>query len=75
MAPEIKERKVYDGRKSDIFSLGVILFISVLGLFPFGEAKKDDFYYNILLEGNINKYWDKFNKKHHLSDDFKNLII
>jgi serine/threonine protein kinase len=29
MPPEIKEEKVYDGRKADMFSLGVILFILV----------------------------------------------
>jgi serine/threonine protein kinase len=29
MAPEIKEGKVYDGKKIDIFSTGVILFIIV----------------------------------------------
>jgi len=29
MAPEIKEQKVYDGRKVDMFSAGVILFIIV----------------------------------------------
>lgn len=35
MAPEIRESKVYDGKKADIFSLGVILFIIVVGIFPF----------------------------------------
>jgi len=29
MAPEIKEHKIYDGMKADIFSIGVILFIVV----------------------------------------------
>ena len=29
MAPEIKEGKVYDGAKSDLFSVGVILFMIV----------------------------------------------
>jgi len=29
MAPEIKEGKTYDGRKVDIFSIGVILYILV----------------------------------------------
>lgn len=39
MAPEIKLGKQYDGRSTDIFSVGVILFIIVQGLFPFREAK------------------------------------
>jgi len=38
MAPEIKERKTYDGTKTDIFSLGMILFIIVTGTLPFLEA-------------------------------------
>jgi len=40
MAPEIKEGLVYDGKQTDIFSIGVILFIIVMGIFPFKEAKK-----------------------------------
>lgn len=34
-APEIIEGKTYDGRKSDIFSLAVILFVMANGKFPF----------------------------------------
>lgn len=45
MAPEIQEQKTYDGRKSDIFSLGVILFVVVLCKFPFSKAQKDEYYY------------------------------
>ena len=48
MAPEIKEGKKYDGNKADIFSAGVILFVIVVGLFPFNEASKDDFFWNLL---------------------------
>ena len=51
MAPEIKEQKVYDGMQIDIFSTGVILFIIVLGIFPFQEAKRDEYYYSLLLKG------------------------
>ena len=29
----------------DIFSTGVILFIIVVGIFPFKEAKRDEYYY------------------------------
>merc|ERR1719287_422058 len=51
MAPEIKEGKQYDGREIDIFSTGVILFIIVQGIFPFKEAKKDEYFYNLILTG------------------------
>lgn len=48
MAPEIKEYRPYDGRAADIFSLGVILFIVVIGFFPFKEARRDEYYYNLI---------------------------
>jgi serine/threonine protein kinase len=35
MAPEIFEKKKYDGEAADVFSLGVILFILATGSFPF----------------------------------------
>jgi len=44
MAPEIKEGKTYDGTQVDLFSIGVIIFIIVQGIFPFKElAKKSTF--------------------------------
>ena len=45
MAPEIMQHKPYDGQKADIFSLGVILFMSVLGKFPFAKADMNDKFY------------------------------
>ena len=39
MAPEIREGKVYNGKKVDTFALGVIIFIIVQGNFPFVMAK------------------------------------
>jgi serine/threonine protein kinase len=59
MAPEIKEGKTYDGKKIDIFSTGVILFIIVLGIFPFKEAKKDEFFYSLIIEKKLETYWKK----------------
>ena len=35
MAPEVIEKKVHDGRYADVFQLGVMLFIIVVGGFPF----------------------------------------
>jgi serine/threonine protein kinase len=48
MAPEIKEGKKYNGQKVDLFSFGVILFIIVHGIFPFKEARMEEYFYNLL---------------------------
>lgn len=49
MAPEIKECKQYNGKQVDMFSIGVILFIIVKGNFPFREARKTDYFYQLQL--------------------------
>lgn len=74
MAPEIKEGKQYDGREIDVFSCGVILFIIVQGIFPFKEAKKDEYFYNLLLQGKKEQYWKKVGGEG-LSAEFKDLIL
>lgn len=74
MAPEIKEGKNYDGMEIDMFSTAVILFIIVQGIFPFKEAKKDEFFYNLILKGDLETYWKKTGGQN-LSSDFKDLII
>jgi len=74
MAPEIKEGKEYDGRKVDIFSTGVILFIIVHGIFPFREAKPDEYFYNLIKKGDLKSYWKKVGGEN-LSDEFKDLFI
>jgi len=74
MAPEIKEGKVYKGSQVDMFSIGVILFIIVQGIFPFKEARKEEFFYNLLLTGQFDTYFTKVNG-HGLSGEFKELIL
>jgi serine/threonine protein kinase len=74
MAPEIKEGKTYDGNQIDMFSTGVILFIIVQGIFPFKEAKKDEYFYNLILQGKLDQYWKKTGGLD-LSNDFKDLIL
>lgn len=74
MAPEIKEGKQYDGRQIDIFSTGVILFIVVQGIFPFKEAKKDEYFYNLIINNKLDTYWKKVGGQN-LSQDFKDLIL
>jgi len=74
MAPEIKEGKTYDGKQIDMFSVGVILFIMVQGIFPFKEAKKDEYFYNLILNGKLDTYWSKVGGQS-LSPEFKDLIL
>jgi serine/threonine protein kinase len=74
MAPEIKEGKTYDGKQIDVFSTGVILFIIVQGIFPFKEAKKDEYFYNLILSGKLEQYWSKVGGQN-LSEEFKDLIL
>ncbi len=73
MAPEIKENKEYNGTQVDMFSFGVILFIIVQGIFPFKEARTEEYFYNLLTTGQHDLYFKKVNGEG-LSDDFKSLI-
>merc|ERR1711981_183639 len=74
MAPEIKEGMQYKGQNVDMFSIGVILFIMVQGIFPFKEARKEEYFYNLLLQGKTDLYFQKVNGTD-LSEDFKDLIL
>ena len=74
MAPEIKEGKTYKGSQVDLFSLGVILFIIVQGIFPFKEARKEEYFYGLLMNGRIDHYWTKVNGGI-LSPAFKELVL
>lgn len=65
---------MYDGKAADIFSLGVCLFTLIQGIFPFSEAKKDEYFYKMILEGDLVKYWHKTGGTG-LSDDFKDLVL
>ena len=73
MAPEIKECKIYCGLKADMFSFGVILFILTQGFFPFKEAVKSEFFYNLLYTGQTKLYFEKVNSGD-LTAEFKDLF-
>ena len=74
MAPEIKEGKTYNGQQVDLFSFGVILFIIVQGIFPFKEARTEEYFYNLLTTGQTDLYFQKTNGTG-LSAEFKDLIL
>ena len=76
ICPEMWESKKYNGIKSDIFSLGVVLFKLVTGKFGFESAKEDDKSYELIRNGKFSEYLES--KKDRIdeinpSEDFKNL--
>jgi serine/threonine protein kinase len=76
MAPEIIQKKKYDGVAADIFSLGVIMFVLVTGSFPFPQATLDNKYYKLLTSGgqaDKNKFWQVTDSAS-CSDEFKELF-
>lgn len=74
MAPEIKEGKQYKGTQVDLFSFAVILFIIVQGIFPFKEARTEEYFYNLIMTDQTDLYFQKVNGTG-LSNDFKKLVL
>ena len=75
MAPEIKKGLEYKGSEVDIFSLAVVLFVIVRGIFPFVEAKENNYWWKLLKNGQYETYFSKIDKKSKLSPEFRDLII
>lgn len=57
-----------------MFSFGVILFIIVQGIFPFKEARKEEYFYNLICSKQTDLYFQKTNAAN-LSLEFKDLIL
>jgi serine/threonine protein kinase len=51
----------------------VILFILIRGIFPFKEARKEEFFYNLLATEKYNEYWEKV-QGNYLSVECRDLI-
>ena len=75
-SPEIRKGHIqgYNGIKSDIFSLGVLLFVIRAGQFPFSVSGYIDKKYRLIMNKNYEEYWKGF-EKYNFSDEFKDLFI
>ena len=74
-SPEITKagNSGYDGIKSDIFSLGVLLFVITIGRFPFNLSQYSDKKYRLIMTKKYDKYWAAY-EKYNLSKEFKDLM-
>ena len=71
MAPEILEGKEYMGNQVDIFALGVLLYIMVVGDYPFLEANFNDKAYNLIMLRAYPSFWKD---KEYLTESLRELI-
>ena len=65
-APEMFSGLPYQGPPAEMFALGVLLFVIVMGAFPFEKANdKEDQLFALLQKDDTDEYWeahcDKFN--------------
>ena len=78
MPPQILEHNEYTGIKADIFYLGSLLFIIVVGCKCFKFARKKDDYYKYLINKKDKKYLEilgnQINILNTLSKEFKELF-
>ena len=80
-APECFTSSVmeYQGIPSDIFSLGVVLFLLVMGFYPFEKPNCTDNRYKYIMKKDFNGFWKKCekilgDKNCNISPEFKNLF-
>ena len=55
--------KGYDGVYADIFSLGIVLFILVMGFYPFDKPNITDSKYKLISKKDYNGFWKKCEQK------------
>ena len=77
LAPEILRHMPYDGKITDIFTLGHLLFTLVSGHFGFNSSNDNDIYYSLIKMKQYPKYWDFISKSFglNLTQSFKNLFV
>ena len=58
-SPELHLKRPYFGKSEDIFSLGVTLFVLVMGCLPFKMAVSNDILYKFFIKSDYVEFWTK----------------
>ena len=62
--------KGYDGVLADIFSLGIVLFVLVMGFYPFDKPNMIDSRYKLIFKKDFDNFWKKCEQKKISSDKY-----
>jgi serine/threonine protein kinase len=74
-APEVFANAEYDGRKADVFSLGVVLFCMLTGLPPWSQPTASDKRFEmIVMKGELRKLLQMWNRSEDVSPDAEDLL-
>lgn len=77
MAPEVIFFEFYEGKSVDLFAVAIILFCLHAGHQPFERALPHDRWYNLIIEGNHDSFWqiaEEGQPKGFFSPEFKDLL-
>ena len=75
MAPEIVDKRPYQGSDADLFAFGVTLMVARLVAYPFNNASMNDDKYKLLAGENSALFWKGYKKAvPGLTDEFIHLI-
>ncbi|CAM9576176.1 unnamed protein product, partial [Hapterophycus canaliculatus] len=84
MAPEVLRRRRtyahaydagYDGRKADVWSAGVILFMMLSGNLPMEKAEANHWWFDVLNTGRTDLFWEAHERTgSHVPSEAKDLI-
>lgn len=77
MAPEIHQRKPYNGASVDLFASGIILFIMVTQHPPFNRAEPSDPFYKLICGNRPDLFWKAHSRNKpegFFTEDFMDLV-
>jgi len=77
IAPEILDGSLYRGSEADMWSIGVILFIMLIGHAPFLEARRGDYWFDKIITNDVDTFWlsHEANTNARISHSAKDLLI
>eukprot|EP01083_Nonionella_stella_P128310 388755_1 len=75
MSPEIYDKIEYDARAADVWSIGIMLYISICGRFPFNRRSRNwHISFKNLIDGKIRDHLKQLNIEHMFTDEIIDLL-